>query len=267
MSVVIAWLSGGQVEHPFMDSMVDLMRHDSHSNGYVSGFISMVTSPRVAEARSQIVDTFAEKHPDADWLLFIDADMTFQPDMLDRLMEVADRERCPILGGLCFGGRPGSKIFPTVYEEYETGDGYMALRPSAYYPKDTLVKVGGTGAACLLVHRSVYAAMARPWPEGFGTTADGAANPYPWFTEGLTGPHGESYGEDIAFCKRARQLDIPVHVHTGVKLGHVKTCVMDEPLYEAWLTGQEAQIKAEAAAKPNRAELRRAAREKAKAHA
>ncbi len=260
MSVVVAWISGGHIEHGFMDSMIDLLRHDSHSNGYIKGFISMVTSPRVAEARSQVVDTFASQH-EADWLLFIDTDMTFEPTMLDRMMEHADREKVPVLGGLCFGGRPGSKIFPTVYEEYED-DGHLTLRPAAYYPKDQLVRVGGTGAACLLVHRQVFAAMAEPYPVGFGTFQNGAKNPYPWFVEGLTGPRGEQYGEDIAFCKRLRHMGVPVHVHTGIKLGHIKPCVMDEPLFEAWLAGQEVKIREDIDRAPSRAERRKAARKK-----
>ena len=30
-------------------------------------------------------------------------------------------------------------------------------------------------------------------------------------------------GEDMTFCLRCAAADIPVHVHTGVKAGHMKT--------------------------------------------
>ena len=43
---------------------------------------------------------------------------------------------------------------------------------------------------------------------------------------------GSSYGEDIAFCVRLNHLGIPLHVHTGVHIGHVKTTVLDEAAFE-----------------------------------
>lgn len=259
-AVVIAWISPGQIDHQFMDSVIGLIHYDSGSNRYITrpegGTISMISSPRIAEARSQVVERFATGFPEADWLLMVDADMTFGHDLLERMLEHADPEKVPVLGGLCFGGGRGTKIFPTVYEEIEV-DGKLTLSPTPDYPRDALVKVGGTGAACMLVHRQVFAAMARPWPKGFGTHQDGTPNPYPWFVEGLSGPDGAQYGEDIAFCKRARMLGIPIHVHTGIKLGHMKRYELTEAVFDEWLAGQGKKPPVLSAG-PNRAERRRA---------
>lgn len=266
-AVVISWISPGQVDHQFMDSVIGMIHYDSGSKRYITrpegGTISMISSPRIAEARSQIVERFATGFPQADWLLMVDADMTFKPDLLERMLEVASPQHVPILGGLCFGGGRTSRVFPTVYEEIEI-DGKLTLSPAADYPRDALVKVGGTGAACLLVHRQVFAALARPWPDGFGTKQDGQPNPYPWFVEGLVGPNGEQYGEDIAFCKRARQLGIPIHIHTGIKLGHMKRYQLDEEEFDRWLKEQR---RPKASSGPNRAERRAAARKKERADA
>lgn len=259
--VVLAWIDPGTVSSRFAASLAFLLQHDAEGPGYLcgaGGTINLQTGPRIAEARCQVVDHFgAPKYKDAEWLLMIDSDMVFEEDLLDRLLEVADPETCPILGGLCFAGGRSGRMYPTLYKLDQT-DGHPWVQPVDDYPEDALVKVGATGAACLLVHRQVFAAMKRPWPKGFGTLSDGRTNPYPWFVEGLIGKDGEPYGEDIAFCLKAFQLGIPIHVHTGIKLGHQKSFVLDE---EEWHRHKADKIKVEG----TRAERRRQAREHAKA--
>src|SRR5688572_12789945 len=84
--VVIAWLfpsnSGASTSGHFTHSLVDLMRWDAQGPGHVcgaaGGFIDAMSGPRVAEARNQVVDRFATDHPHAEWLLFLDSDMTFE---------------------------------------------------------------------------------------------------------------------------------------------------------------------------------------------
>ena len=229
--VVLAWIDPGTVSSRFASSLAYLLQHDAENHGYLlgaGGTINLQTGPRIAEARCQVVDHFGfDQYAFAEWLLMIDSDMVFPEDLLDRLMEVADPETCPVLGGLCFAGGRSGKMYPTIYK-LDQSDGHPWVQPVEDYPENKLLKVGATGAACLLIHRQVLAAMKRPYPKGFGTLADGRYNPYPWFTEGLIGKDGEPYGEDIAFCLKAFHLGIPVHVHTGIQLGHVKSFILDE---------------------------------------
>lgn len=258
--VVLAWIDPGQVSSRFAASLAYLLQYDAEHEGYLlgaGGTINLQTGPRIAEARCQVVDRFGDKQfAGADWLLMLDSDMVFDEDLLARLMAEADAQEVPILGGLCFAGGRSGTIYPTIYEEGVT-DGHVWVTPVKEYPENTLIKCGGTGGACLLVHRQVFAAMQRPYPDGYGTLADGRRNPYPWFVEGLVGPNGEPYGEDIAFCRKARQLGIPVHVHTGVKLGHMKTFELTE---DEWHKHRATKAMTNGA----RAERRRAARALAK---
>ena len=226
--VVAAWLSPGQVAAAFCDAWTSLTRYDAGKR--ICGDIHLQSGPRIAEARSQIVDHFLQHPPyqEAEWLWMLDSDMTFQPDTLERLMEVADRDEAPIVGGLCFGGGL-HRMFPTIYRGVQE-DGGVAIEPMDDYPRDQLVKVAATGAACLLVHRDVFVAMG----QAFGTNSDGRPNPYPWFSEGLCDWKGRPYGEDTAFCMRAQQLGFPVFVDTRIKLGHVKSMEITEELYDQW---------------------------------
>jgi hypothetical protein len=262
--VVVSYLFPLDVSGRFCDSLTRLIRHDAQGPGYVvntfGGLIATQTGPRVAEARSQVCDQFLGNYPGSDWLLMLDSDMTFDPDLVEQLVAHAHPERVPILGGLCFAGGRSHRMFPTIYREVESEDG-VTVAPVMDYPRDRLLKVGATGGACLLIHRQVLVAMAHPYPKGFGTLADGRKNPYPWFVEGLTGARGEPLGEDVSFCRKARMLGIPTHVHTGIKLGHVKAFELDEAEFDRYVAEGGTF---EGIPTKTRAERRRAARELAR---
>ena len=225
-SVVMAWCTGGMVTSGFMDSVLGAFIADETGGQRLRGHMTLLSGPRVAEARTQIVRQFLTPgaYGDASWLWMVDDDMTFDADTLDRLIDVADRDERPVVGGLCFAGERGIFIRPTIYRFINAaGD----IEPVFDYPRDALAKVDATGAACLLIHRSVLERMA----EVFGNTERGRS-PYPWFVEGMASTTGSSYGEDIAFCLRLHHLGIPLHVHTGVHVGHLKTTVLDEGAFE-----------------------------------
>src|SRR5450756_291425 len=57
--------------------------------------------------------------------------------------------------------------------------------------------------------------------------------PAPWFSEG-TIYKGLTFGEDWAFCMRAKDLGIPIYVHTGASIGHVKAQILDQSAYRRY---------------------------------
>lgn len=229
--VVFAFMYPETTSGFFTASLAAMLTFDAKHGRHVidhGGTIALSSGPRVAETRCLMVDLFATKYPDSEWLLMIDSDMTFPEDIVEALMHVADPVEAPIVGGLCFAGGKQSAPYPTVYRLTTLETGQLGVERVYDYPRDAMVKVGATGGACLLMHRSVFAAMKTK----FGELPSGEPNPYPWFQEGIIGPHGEAWGEDILFCLRAHQLGIPVHVHTGIKLGHAKVQIIDETLYD-----------------------------------
>jgi GT2 family glycosyltransferase len=80
------------------------------------------------------------------------------------------------------------------------------------WPENECVKVSATGAACLLMHRDALEKIA-------ASSGDVAA---PWFREVQVGAALSLMGEDMTFCLRCAAAGIPVHVHTGVQVGHMK---------------------------------------------
>ena len=238
--VMIGFLSAGMVHHKFMNSVLDCIGHsvDTVRDGHLftgnNWYISLISSPRIASSRTEIVKAFL-RDSDAEWLWMIDTDMVFEGDALSRLMAVADKDERPIVGGLCFTGHPGqTKLGHTLYVMENDEDG-RPMFSKADLPLDAikeggLVQVDATGAAFLLVHRSVFVRMAADHPHGFGTQKNGDLNPFPWFYEGYVAG-GHQYGEDIAFCMRARHLGYPIYIHTGIRVGHIKPCEVDLDIY------------------------------------
>lgn len=247
-TVALSWVRGREVHGAFLDAMLDITSPDSESFKHVAGYVRLASGPRIAEARSQVVDEYLLSTNPAiaasDWLLMIDTDMVPPADLLARMLEIADPEQVPILGTLCFAGGY-SRCYPTLYWDVTKDGVWQGLERRETYPKDQLVKVGATGCGCILIHRGVLRALAQPWPNGFGTLQDGRKNPYPWFSEGLVGAKGEPYGEDIAFCRRCAVKGIPVHVHTGIQVGHMKDVELNEDYYR-WHLMSGAEKRAEA---------------------
>jgi hypothetical protein len=168
----------------------------------------------IASARNQICRTYLDEH-DADWLWFIDTDMTFPPEIVDRLVHSAHPRDRPIMGALCFSITDDFKAAPTIY----------VVRPDQKigrvldYPRNQIVRAW-TGTGCLLIHRDVLERMREKWPK-----------PWEWFVHAQIGD--EMVGEDITFCARAEELGIPVHVDTSIKCGHEKPVVIDEAMFDA----------------------------------
>ena len=222
---VLAYLHPGEVSHSFHQSVVKMLMHDLANGQRLAGLlIEECGAGRITDGRNTVVRKFLAS--DAEWLAFVDADMGFEPDTFHRLLDAADPTERPIVGGLAFAARKGpdtscgARSFqqvPTVYRWLDDGD-VAGFAPIHNYPRDTLVACDATGAACLVIHRTVLEKLATVFP-----------HPRQWFDETLY--KGQVFGEDMTFCRRAIEHGFPVHVHTGVKTSHYKHTYLDEQSY------------------------------------
>jgi len=248
--VVVSYLHPvGDVNARFHTSLINLLVRDMPSKGGAGhivehgGHLALSSGANIVTGRNKMVRAFLNDFPtEPEWLWMLDSDMTFEPDTLDRLLAAADATERPIVGGLCFALMKGEaqEVQPTIYG---MSQGQGTIRHLGY-AKDQLVRVVGTGAACLLVHRSVFERIrALCWDDDFearyvetygqpsGKTSGEVLfpPPWPWFQETITGTEfGDSMSEDLTFCLRASQAGFPIYVDTRVKIGHVKPVVIDE---------------------------------------
>jgi hypothetical protein len=238
-AVTVGYVHSHDVSFSWHHSLLQLVTYDLTAAGRIwrGGYVSMRGgSGELVEARNGIVREFLEQGS-ADWLFIVDTDMGFPPDTVDRLFAAADPVERPIVGALCFSQRETAPdgaggwrtlAAPTVMDWAHDGDKQgFAVRWD--YPRDTVTAVDGTGMACVLIHRSVFDRIRdakTPTPSG----EMAAAGPV-WFNRLPNVSTGQLISEDLSFCVRARALNIPIFVHTGVRTTHHKAVWVGEETY------------------------------------
>lgn len=229
-AVVLAYVCGNEVAYSWHRSMVQLIGFDAQRHHRLGdgrgGFLALrYGTGGLIQARNQAVYDFLTDYPDAEWMFWIDTDMGFPEDTLEKLLEAADPVERPIVGALCFSqqeiesdGMGGRRVQPTpVIYDWITVDDQSGYAVRWDYPRDTVTQCHATGSACILIHRSALERIR----DKFGTWYDRVPNPS---TQQL-------FSEDLSFCVRAGALDIPVFIDTRVKTTHLKSVWVSEDFY------------------------------------
>jgi hypothetical protein len=234
-SVAVGYVHENEVSQSFHQCMMNLIGYDATHEGHITsdgGWLSVrcFGGDALPQARNQLVTQFLET--EAEWLMWIDTDMGFSPDTFYSLLAVAHPVERPIVGALCFAYKQGdpdgmggyrNHIAPTVFD-WATIDGMTGFVSRIGYPVNKVIRVAGTGGACVLVHRSVYEAIA----SAHGTV---------WYDRVENPTHGNKLmSEDLSFCLRAGALNVPIYVHTGVKTTHHKQLWIGEQDYWQQIT-------------------------------
>lgn len=227
-AVAVAYVHTDTVHYSWHHSMTQLLAYDAATEGriWTGGYVAIRGgTDGLAEARNTAVREFLADST-AGWLWWVDTDMGFAPDTVDRLVEAADPAERPVVGALAFanrevendgmGGRR-SVIAPVVLD-WKTIDGESGFDTRWDYPRDTLTRVHGVGSACVLIHRSVFERVAAQ----FGPN---------WYSRARNPSTNALISEDLSFCVRVNALDIPLHVHTGVGTTHAKLAWLSEEDY------------------------------------
>lgn len=228
--VVIGYCYAAEIKPAFNESLMDLLVYDMAFHRRIvdgGGRLATKASANLAGPRNGIVKRFLAEST-AEWLWMLDTDMVFGPDTLERLLEFADPDKAPIVGGLCFSIDNG-RLFPTLYGLAGDEANPQVVRYHEW-PPDSMMQVAATGTGCLLIHRRALEAVRDFEPPGI--PGQRGFNPaFPWFQE--TNHFAEPVGEDITFCWRAGLAGMPVYVNTGVHIGHVKEHMLTIDLYLA----------------------------------
>lgn len=224
-AVCVAFVHTDEVDFNFFFSFWQLLARDLAGNGKVwrGGYsITYGGTGDLAAARNGAVKAFLEDNK-ADWLWFVDTDMGFGSDTVDRLLASAHPENRPVVGAMTFSamreeedGLGGFRLlFTPVIMDWVHTDEQTGFSVRWDYPKDELTRCDGTGSACILIHRSVFEQVREMYT---------AENPQwaNWYSRVINPATKELVGEDLSFCLRLLQRGIPVHVDTSVQTTHAK---------------------------------------------
>ena len=157
---------------------------------------------QVDHARNSLAKYAIEN--DFDRILWIDSDMTFDPDLMERLSADIDAG-WDVVCGLCFKRR--FPVEPVIYERMEADP--PCAEPYFDYPQDQLFPVAGCGFGCVMMRTEVLLDL-----------EDAPFTPLP----GL--------GEDFSFCVRMARHGRRIACDSRVKVGHMGLSVFSEASYK-----------------------------------
>ena len=190
----------------FCQSLALLQRAGDTMIGFEVG--SLVYNARNNLARQAI-------KAEADWILWLDSDMVFGPDLLQRMMKVCTENDIDFLTALCFRRKP--PYTPCLFDRLEKIDKGASYTALLSVPEGRF-KVGGCGFAGVLISTQVI--------------LDVGAK----FNGRMFDPL-EGFGEDVSFCWRARQCGYDIWCDSDIELGHVGSCVVTRGYFEAFNKG------------------------------
>lgn len=229
-SVVVAYCHGGQVSHSWHQSLMNSIAYDKSMGLNLIGqvpFAVHCSGPNsLVEGRNLAVTHFLDE-TECEWLVFIDTDMGFAADAVERLVLAADPVKRPIVGGLCFAlkhmaedHKGGFRVMPapTLFMFAKNGKQGVGFANRFIYPPEALVQVAGTGAAFIVIHRSVLETMR-------------AKHGDHWY-DFVQYEDGTTISEDLSFCWRAHEIGQPIFVDTRIKVTHHKQFWLGEGDYQ-----------------------------------
>ena len=177
---------------PFVAALLNLRRVGASRCSFVSN--SLVYDARNMLA-AEAIDTGADR------VLWVDSDMTFDVDLMQRLAADMDEGR-DFVCGIYFKRR--YPMVPIISVERER-DGKAVTEIYTDYPKDQIFEVSAAGfGACMMTTKL----LKDVW--------DNYGNPF-YPANGL--------GEDYSFCDRVKALGYKIYCDSRIKVGHVGVAI------------------------------------------
>ena len=175
--------------------------------------ITSVSNPRQEVARNEAIKNFLRTP--AEWNMWIDTDMTFDYDAIEKLRDTANKNDADMVGGLAFIYKRGlNEIIPNAYVWEEKRNLYEDMGD---YESGKTYEIGATGSAFLLINRRVY----EKWGHEF------------WHQTWREHPQsGIQMGHDLAFCYTAvQEHGFKLLYDTSVQTGHTKHFAITEETF------------------------------------
>lgn len=202
MKILIAVPCMDQVPAPFCNSLALLHKVGDCTLMMKSG--SLIYTSRNALATAAI-------QTDTDLVFWLDSDMVFQPDILERMVDTLQKNNLDILTGLYFRRVP--PYSPVLFDKLEIDGVACDFTEWKHIPND-LFEVGACGFGCVLMKTDVFFDVQSKYGNMFA-------------------PIGNN-GEDVAFCWRARQCGYKIFCDPSLICGHVGYSVVDDQFFKVF---------------------------------
>jgi len=219
---------GGQVSVHYVASLLKLQKRIRSYANFNLKVLFKDGDALITRARSSLIAQFLDD-PAATHLLFIDADIGFEPEQVLRLLQCG--------ADMCAAVYPIKRIdwerVKTAMETAGRNPSTAALNyvfevddPQAVVEKGGFLKVRYAGTGFLMIRRSAIETMCARYPQlryKRDHSLDAASesdNRFALF-ECMIGPDGTYLSEDFAFCKRWTDMGGEIWADLSSKLSHV----------------------------------------------
>lgn len=181
----------------------------------IQGGVSTLSFPDIAELRNMFTTIWYDSMPQSNWMLHVDSDMGFTPDMVTDMM-MFDK---PIVGAIY----PQRKM-PRSWAGSGTGEA-QAERIGNF------MRVEGVGMGCTIIKREVITRMLELMPQIIDTRMElhpakptlemaGCKRLIRAFDK-IDDPARGQISEDLSFCIRAHECGFETWASVGHKMSHV----------------------------------------------
>ena len=191
MKVFIAVPCMDTLSAKFAQCLVNLVNHKRDFDVEVGFHIGSL----VYDSRNKLAERAINS--DADYVLWLDSDMTFVPDTLDMMLDTLKTNNYEILTGMYFRRRP--PFTPTLFEELRILQTGTVTKEFDEIPEE-IFEVAGCGFGCVLMSRNVL------WNV--------------FCQNGNMFSPINGVGEDLSFCWRARRCGHKIYCDPTIALGH-----------------------------------------------
>ena len=189
MKVLIAIPSMDTVPAQFRQSLAMLQKEGECYISFQIGSLVYTSRNRLSETAISL---------GTDYVLWLDSDMVFAPDLMVSMLKTLKENDLDILTGVYF--RRVAPFTPVIYDEMRLTENGSEQTEFKTLPEG-LFKVGACGFGCVLMKTEVLA-------DTLSRTGD------------LFSPIN-SVGEDISFCIRRRDCGYEIYADPSIVLGHI----------------------------------------------
>lgn len=199
MKILVAIPAMNTVPTQFAASLALLRKDEDTVIGFKMGSLVHMARNDLALAAVQM---------GADCVLWLDSDMVFEPDTLERLLKDYEQGKGDIISGIYF--KRVAPFNPVLYEMFDIGE-ETKYKLQAKIP-DEIFSVAACGFGCVLTPTKVLKDVMDKYGAPFNMIGGN--------------------GEDLCFCWRARQLGYSIVCDPSVSCGHVGYQVVTKAYYD-----------------------------------
>ena len=173
--------------------------------------VKMSGSTLVHVARERLGE-HAIYYSDADYVLWFDSDMVFEPDIVKRMLESIEGK--DFLSALYFNRRP--PFSPVISTDLKMDmDGFITATPVISYKKE-IMEIRGCGFGCVMMTRKILQDVKERYKSMFAMLSNGIV------------------GEDYSFCAKALMCGYKLYCDTRITLGHMTDTKVTEDTYKGF---------------------------------